>query len=149
MERNESENPFDKGVALTSASGHRGPAREFWTFRRANVDSCLVATASETAEGVRRRQGGPARIGCFPSVCLRLALEMKASGGGGVGAGAWIFSGASPCTVEGPAWPYYGLGGPSRLSERQKAAWCQLGWSEQTYASLRKILIKVHIDAIN
>lgn len=42
-----------------------------------------------------------------------------------------------------------GLGGPSRLSERQKPAWCQLGWSKQTYASLRKILIKVHIDAIN
>lgn len=42
-----------------------------------------------------------------------------------------------------------GLGGPSRLSEQQKPAWCQLGRSEQTYASLRKILIKVHIDAIN
>lgn len=141
LERNESENPFDKGVALTSASGHRGPARKCWTIRRANVDSYVVATASKT--------GGLVRIGCFPSVCLRLALEMKASGGGGVGAGAWIFGGASPCAVVGLPWPYYGLGGPSRLSERQKAAWCQLGWSEQTYASLRKILIKVHIDAIN
>lgn len=78
---------------------------------------------------------------------------MKASGGGGVGAGARIFGEASPCAVEGPAWPYYGLGGglggPSRLMERQKPAWCQLRWSKQTYASLRKILIKVHIDAIN
>lgn len=104
---------------------------------------------AEDRRGDEAETGGLARIGCFPSVCLRLALEMKASGGGGVGAGAWIFSGASPCAVEGPAWPYYGLGGPSRLSERQKPAWCQLGWSEQTYASLRKILIKVHIDAIN
>lgn len=71
LERNESENPFDKGVALTSASGHRGPARECWTFRRANVDSCVDATASQTAERMRWRQGGWRGLGVFPpSACI-------------------------------------------------------------------------------
>lgn len=38
---------------------------------------------------------------------------------------------------------------PAKNSGAVKAAWCQLGWREQTYASLRKILMKVHIDVIN
>lgn len=98
-------------MALTSASGHRGPAREGWTFWRANVDSSVCVSASKTAERTRRGRGGAGgtmRNLCFSSVCLRLALEMKVSGGEGVGAGARIFGGASHRAVEGPVWPYYG-----------------------------------------
>lgn len=58
LQRNKSENPFERGVALTSASGHRGPARDGWTFRRANVDSSVCASASKTAERMRRGRGG-------------------------------------------------------------------------------------------
>lgn len=58
--------------------------------------------------GVDGGAGGTMRNLCFSSVCLRLALEMKVSGGEGVGAGARIFSGASHRAVEGPVWPYYG-----------------------------------------
>ncbi len=55
-------------------------------------------------------------------------------------------------SVEGLLCPYYGWvrrASPLKNSSTVMPAWCQLGGSEQTYASLRKILMKVHIDAIN
>lgn len=64
----------------------------------------------------------------------------------------------SRCSVEGPLRPYYGWLQRAQRSLKNisaaEPALCQLRWSEETYASLskkkrKKILMKVHIDAIN
>lgn len=141
---------FDRGVALTSASGHRGtceggsdvPACKCGFF-------CLCVCVKDCREGEAwtgvgwGAGGGAMRNRCFPSVCLHLALEMKASGGGGVGCRCLnLPTECLPAQWRDRCGPVMGErggpGGPSRLSKRQKAAWCQLGWSKQTYASLRE-----------
>lgn len=141
--------------------------REGWTFRRANVDSSVCASASKTAErvrGARGRGGGGWGGGGWESDEESVfSLRLPAFGAGDESERRWrcglqvlqSSNGASPRAAEGPVRPCYGrarwagavpVGSPSG----RDPARCQLGWSEQTYASLRKkILIKVHIDAIN
>ena len=107
-------------------------------FRHANVDSSVCAFASKTAERTRRgREGrGADEESLFSLRLPRLAQEMKANGGGGVGAGARIFGGASPRAVEGPVWPYYG-----------RAEWA--GRSQSPFGAAEAGMVPIRMEQAN
>lgn len=138
---------FGRGVVLTSTFVHQSfkcgsLCGGLCVYKCVHLHLCLRAERWRHVERERERKLIRNQRSCF--LCLRLVPEMKGRGGGGVGAGESL----SECLpaqwrdryvpIMGECCDLNSPSHPSKNSSAVKPAWCQLGWSEQTYASFKK-----------